>query len=605
MSAKKEKKRMPRSPAQAAIDDFRPKGREQWGLFLIGMAVACYIAFVVLSKLFLMMPLRAGLPVYLSFPILAPAVYWFMCFLLRRFPEKDARKEKKRGTRTRLRRLKNLQPMLHTTRLKLSPAVFGWAFLAVFAVAMAGLFANYPGLTLVTDIRVQWEQVRTGSFDAWHPPIHTMLIWLVTRLYYSYSTIVAVQILFFSLLCGYMAATMRAWGFHSAWTALFAAAAVCAHKGMLYAYKDAIFTCFVLWAAVCLLNIALSRGTWLGKWGNRAVFAFALAFASLLRVNALAFTIPVAALLFVFYAKKQTVGCVFSCALALLMMAAVRGPLYKAAGVTQAARQQTFIGLTGSTFGIIGNIYKMAPDALDEDGVRLMQFLNEPGAWEETVFGDANTMLSIFPLSLENYEEEFRKRTDEYYSLYHPGNMLPMTWHAVKNEPDLALKGFVTGNRVAWDPAAVMYAYRHNEGLRDFILRNQDNGAARSMLTRRYVHDEFIEETLDSSTSGFLRAFQAPYRVISGILRFFPPGYLLQCIGLHMLVLPLCAWISLRRRRNWAALLLTLPSIAYNLGTMLMIGGPDYRYFIFNVLITIPLVLASLAKHAGQEKVSG
>jgi len=594
---KSKNKLKPERPALAALHEFRPKGREQWGMFLIGMAVACYFAFVILSKAFLMLPLSGGWPVYLLFPALAPAIYWLMCFLLRRIPEKIAKKKKESNAQPRLRRVNNLYPTVHSSRLKLSPGVFACAFFAVFAVAMAGLFAYYPGLAMVTDIRVQWEQVRTGIFDDWHPAIHTMLIWLVTRLYYSYGAFIAAQILFFSLLCGYFAATMRAWGFHNAWTALFVVAAVCAHKAMLYAYKDALFTCFAIWTAVCLVNIALSGGAWLGKWGNQAALAVALAFTSLMRINALAFTIPIVVLLCVFYAKKQTVGCVVSGALALLLFAGVKGPLYKMAGVTRIVQNQTYVFLTDSLVNIMGSIYLVAPGALDVDGVRLMHFLVGPTVRSDNIlFGGGHQFLSLFPIYFDNYAQEFKERTDEYIAHCPPDKILPMTWHAVKNEPNLALKALVTASSLAWDPVAVMNAYKHDDLLiRDFIVRNKDNAAALAEITPTYIHPEFVAETIVASNSGFLRAFQTPYRVIYNILRCFPPGYLLQCIGLNILALVLCSWISLRRRRNWTASLVTLPVIAYNFGTML-IGSSDYRYFLFNVFITIPLALACLAK---------
>jgi len=590
----------PVSPAIAALHELRPKGRGQWGAFLIGMAVACYIALVILSKLFLMLPLRGGWPVYLLFPVLAPAIYWLMCFALRRFPETKSGKKKKKAETTikKTRRLKDLYPTVYAARQRLSPAVFAWAFLAVFGVTMTGLLAFYPGLSMLSDIRVQWEQVRTGTFDAWHPPIHTMLIWLVTRIHYSYGAFIAAQVLFFSFLCGYMAATMRAWGFHAAWTASFVIAAVCAHKAMLYAYKDALFACFVIWAAVCLINIVLSGGVWLGKWGNRIAFAVALAFASMLRNNGIAFTIPVIILLCVFYAKKQTLACIFTSCLTLLMVVGVRGPLYKAVGVTQAAAKQNYLAAICPSLTVLGSIYQVAPDALDEEGIRFMYYLVGPGIkGQEIVFGDGRGFMSFFPIYFENYEEEFRERTDEFVSLYPPEKLLAMVLRAVKNEPNLALKALATANRVVWDPAAVLYAYQRDEELiRDFIVQNQGNAAALSTITPICIHPEFVAETIAASKNGFLRAFQAPYRVIDILLRCFPPGYLLQCTGVAMLALPLCTWISLRRRRNWAVLLLTLPSLAYNLGTMLLIGGPDYRYFILNAIITIPLILACLAK---------
>jgi len=607
VSAKKKGKYTQRSPALAALHEFRPKGREQWVMFLIGMAVACYVALVLLGKLFLMLPLYSGWPVFLLFPALAPAVYWLMCFALYHIPDKPAAaivKRKTRGTADEafLRRLRNLKPTVHSAREQLSPKVFACAFFAVFAVLIIGLLAYYPGHFLHSDIRTQWEQVRTGVFINWHPPIHSMIIWLVTRIHHSYGMFIAAQILFFSLLCGYMAATMRAWGFHDFWTALFVVAVLCAHKVMLYAYKDSMFTCFVLWCAVCLINTALSRGAWLGKWSNRLVFAVTLAFAFMLRANGMAFTAAAVVLLCVFYAKKQTVACVFTGALALLIVAGTFGPLYKAARVTDGR----IYGVSYTTLPlvILGSIYQMNPGALDAQGQRFMESLATPYRWKNEVrFGDCRTMMLLFPSDLETYVEEQKKLMDNYLSFTSPKQLVSMLAHAVKNEPNLALKAAAINTSIAWDPFAFSRADYHDEYFREFVIRQQDNDYVMRYLTRHDVHPELIEEILAASKSGFLRAFQTPYRIINGIRRYFPPGYLLQCLGLNSLALLLCSWVSLRRRREWTALLVTLPSLAYNIASLPAMSGPDYRLFYFNAIVTIPLILASLAKNADQKKV--
>ena len=602
---KPDKKRL-RQHAAAALREFRPKGLEQWGMFLIGCAVACYIAFVICSKIFLLLPLTEGLPVYLLFPFLALGICWLMCFALQYFQDKPSvkKKKKKKGTpkEAALRRLKELCPTVLLAREKLSPAVFMYAFLAVFAVCLIAFLAFYPGHYLHPDIRAQWEQVRLGEFINWHPPIHTMIIWLITRIHYGYGTFIAVQILFYSLMVGYMAATMRAWGLGGIWTALFAAAAICAHKMLLYAFKDSLFTCLALWLAVCLVNIVLSHGEWLGKWGNRVALAVALTFVSMIRLNGFFFTIPVIVLIFALYGKKQAVAGAFSGALTLLIIAGIQGPLYKAAGVRQISKSIAYVAATYTPTMILGSIYMVSPDALDEDGVRFMRSLGGPEKWKQREFGVGNGIFSLFPSSLENYAEAQKKLVEEYLSYCPPEKLISMLLYAVKNEPTLAVKALGVSSRPAWDPIDFKSADVHDEIFRGVVIEYQDDAMVQAYLTHHDVHYQLIEETLAASESVFLRAFQAPYRLINGILRYcFPPGYPLQCIGFNILALTLCMWFSLRGRRGWAALLLALPSLAYTLGTAVLTGAQDYRQFHFNVVITVPLVLVCLAKTQAQK----
>ena len=588
MTEAKEKKQIPRGPALAACAEFRPKGREQWGLFLIGLAVACYIAFVILTKAFLLMPNTSGWLVYLLFPVLAPAIYWFMCFLLHRFPDRPLRK---------------LTPTVDSIRGKLSPAVFFGAFFAVFAVLGLGLLANYPGGFGITDLGWQWEQVQTGKFDSWHPPIHTMLIWLVTRIVNSHGFFIAVQILFFSLLCGYMAATLRAWGLQRLWVALLVLALVSTHStraAMLYTFKDCLFTCFVLWAMICVINIVLSHGKWLGRWGNRAAFAVALAFSSTIRINGFLFTIPLAALVCVFYAKKQTVGCVFSGALALLMIAGVQGPLYKAVGVT-VFENKTYMELSNIPMKIIASIYLVNPGALDEDGKRMMQFLATPEQWAgfHDCFGNFYEIRGLMMPPLPQVRETMDQILGDYNAVCSPLKKLAsMFWHAVKNEPVLAIAAAAVSCNLVWDPTLTRQTIGiYPDGLQ-MILRNDD--AINSYFDNHLTGVQLRESILAESRKPFFRAFQlfrTPYRVLELIFRTLTPGSLLQCVGLNVIALMLCMWISLRRYRGWAALLLGLPILANTLPFIVMLIGPqEYRLFIPTVVMTIPLILVCLAK---------
>jgi len=79
-------------------------------------------------------------------------------------------------------------------------------------------------------------------------------------------------------------------------------------------------------------------------------------------------------------------------------------------------------------------------------------------------------------------------------------------------------------------------------------------------------------------------------------VQMLTPSQILQSAGLNLFTLALAGGYSLRRRRGLHTLLLILPSAAYNIGTMLMLCGGDYRFFQFNAVITIPLVLVCLGR---------
>ncbi len=83
---------------------------------------------------------------------------------------------------------------------------------------------------------------------------------------------------------------------------------------------------------------------------------------------------------------------------------------------------------------------------------------------------------------------------------------------------------------------------------------------------------------------------------IRATIELLTPSRILTSIGLHMLLLLLAGVYSVNCNLGTKSLFLILPSIAYNFGTMLLLCGPDYRFFHFNAVITLPLLIALLSK---------
>lgn len=74
--------------------------------------------------------------------------------------------------------------------------------LIISSVYSLYLLAYYPG-TMSSDSIDQWNQVLTESFNDAHPIVHTLFIWLFTRLWLSPAIIAIIQLILMSLLMGY------------------------------------------------------------------------------------------------------------------------------------------------------------------------------------------------------------------------------------------------------------------------------------------------------------------------------------------------------------------------------------------------------------------
>ncbi|MDH3538801.1 MAG: hypothetical protein OEP52_02300 [Acidimicrobiia bacterium] len=82
----------------------------------------------------------------------------------------------------------------------------------------AYLLAFWPGV-MSPDSIVQWTQLRTGSYNDWHPVFHTLTEWVLTRLVESPAIVAATQVAVLSGVVGWGLASMRRLGLptNAAW----------------------------------------------------------------------------------------------------------------------------------------------------------------------------------------------------------------------------------------------------------------------------------------------------------------------------------------------------------------------------------------------------
>ena len=210
-----------------------------------------------------------------------------------------------------------------------------WAALAISTVIFGCAFAAcWPG-GVSYDASNQWRQAHSGEFNNWHPVFHTLLIWLVTRVRDSYPFAVCMQIAAFSAAMAYLTATLNRRGV-PAWLALGAHALVCAslpvRNTLMYLGKDSAMTAAVLVVAAQTVHMLHTRGVWLKRPRNAVCFGLTLAAATLLRHNAILWTLPllICALLCFPWGRR---GAALAAGVTVLTLVLVRGPLYGALDV--------------------------------------------------------------------------------------------------------------------------------------------------------------------------------------------------------------------------------------------------------------------------------
>ena len=165
------------------------------------------------------------------------------------------------------------------------------AFLGIpFAVGLAYLLAFYPGIMSYDSID-QWAQLDQFRFTNWHPAYHTILMWLITRVWYSPAAVAVFQIMFFAAVCAYTLNILYR-DFEVPLPLLLGLELVVCLlpiNGLMIItlWKDVSYSIYVLLATAFLLRGITSRGEWFGRGRNWVWFGLVLANIALLRHNGL------------------------------------------------------------------------------------------------------------------------------------------------------------------------------------------------------------------------------------------------------------------------------------------------------------------------------
>jgi hypothetical protein len=450
----------------------------------------------------------------------------------------------------------------HRGRLSWKLMVAISAGLGVFFVA--GLLAYYPG-AIGWDSVLQWEQVLSGKFNDWHPALHTMIMWIFYQIVPSYPFFLGVQSVVFAILCGYMVATLKAWGFATRWPVLFLVFAVGTHSTsriLLHPWKDTTFTILMLWMAVILINIIFTEGKWLAKWYNVLAVIMVVALLSTVRHNGIFITIPLVVLLVFFYRKASRNVLVAAVGSILVWLGITQG-LYRLADVEQ-PESQSYVEVVGIPMVIMGEVLTSNPDALDPETRDFLYAITDDESWH-TRYETGNFNLVKWQCDANSVVAQVP-----------PADFAAMTWRTMKNAPNESLVALAAVTRVVWSPIDWQYSvgYWINE----------------------YAKDVAYTDAQVEAMKPIAEPVGAVYKVIKGGVSMLLPDRIMGCIGLHMLALLFFGIYALNRGRGFTSLLVLVPILAYNIGTMLLLCGPDYRYFHFNVVLTLPVILTLLAR---------
>ncbi len=443
--------------------------------------------------------------------------------------------------------------------------VFLLSALACLVVLMVWFVAYCPG-SFEEDNISQYGQALTGKYDSWHPIWHTILFYtLPLKITGRASGIVLFQMICFSLGVGYMCATLYRYAGPVYTAVIFALVVLNPFTGyiLLYPFKDVAFAIMGV-VAMCMavrmsipgmgagLTGTARAGDRAGRWYSCLLLGFVLANATLFRYNGVLFTgMLLIALLFNVH-RRQWLMIVAGFALTMIM---VRGPVYHLVDAEISGTE--VVQTVGLPMSVIGNAVKETPDLIDQEITEFAYSYAPKEVWEERYArGNFNLM--------------------KYGGVHNPG--VVEETGALKITA-MAARCFVQSPQASFD---ALFA------LTDFVygLDIQDKADIDIM------HSDIIDNDYGIAYAGF--------EGLAGVLERFARAYKLGGwnfirklgFGILVLIAVILSHLKWTSAVSWKRVILCLPILAYDFGTMLLLSGHDARFFYISFLVC-PVVVAA------------
>ena len=425
-----------------------------------------------------------------------------------------------------------------------------------FLYLLLWLIAYFPG-GFSPDSVSQYQQALTGEYNNWHPVLHTWIFfWLPLQIFHHPAGIVCFQILLFSLAVGYLYRVLCRRGCPIAFLVfswLFLILNPQTAKIMMFPWKDSALTIAALMIFTQVIEIYETDGAWLQKWHHFLSFTALCFVATVFRHNAILLTIPIYVILFLFQ-KKARKSVLFSGFLVLLALWLLNGPIMTLANVASpGARQEEVLGLPMT---VLSAVYVHQRDALSPDAISFLDSIASSEDWRLCFeLGNFNRLKFSSSLPLVSRIEAEGA-----------ANVLRYTVQAFLSSPFWSLRAVISLTKLVWDPLSgtgtidIPYCTPN-----DISLTGQGYGPLKSALTSWC-------ETADSS-------FLFPFT---------------NCVGMMILILMFAAVTHIGRGKLGRAFMI-FPMLIYDFGTMLLLTGPDFRFFHFNFVIIVPLLYLILS----------
>ncbi len=407
--------------------------------------------------------------------------------------------------------------------------------------------SQYPG-SLSNDSYDQYSQAVDNSYSDWHPVLHTLLFFtLPIKLGGSLALIILMQLIYFSLAFCYLVKVLIKNGIPKLWLiafCLFVWLNPYLASLLMNAWKDLALLIFSMVLGGYYIQIILSKGEWLKNKFNTVLFAIITVVCIYMRHNAILYVAPLV-LLVLFYAVKKVHIKISIVSLIAVFYVLVQ-LLYSVMGIASPDKRK--LETVGMPATIWCCVMKNNPDALPEHVKEKLYEIAPAEIYQKSIDGSFNSI---------KWEKEVDTQVIDDMSYF---LVLKLTAHCFISAPKESFYALANLTNVVW-------GLEGEPILSPVIESNIFN-----------ISKESVSETLEYSFSQYFNTIHS-----IGLLKTT-----LSSIGFFTLILIAIGLYLLSFKRF--SILHILPLLCYNFGTMLLLSGRDYRFFIFNLVLWLPMV---------------
>lgn len=303
-----------------------------------------------------------------------------------------------------------------------------------FFVCIIYLLGFYPGI-MTADSLAQWDQMNTFQLSDWHPVMHTLFNYLITRVWYSPAAIVLVQITMISLTFGYAMLVFYRLGVNKKILILLSILfSVFPPVGLMSIclWKDIPYSIMISLMTILLLDLYYRGSTRLNKPLFIAVLILCSFGILFFRHNGIIpFVATYIGLLVTYKNKAKRLSILFISM--LLILAVIKGPIYSMLNVQPTQKSEAF----GVLVNGIGAVVKDNGNITDEQKGQLNRIL------PYELWGKDYYAYSTNPI-------KFDKQFNSDVISNNSSEFIKLSFQILKQNPGIFIKSYLKQTSLVW-----------------------------------------------------------------------------------------------------------------------------------------------------------